>query len=197
MKRSELIAQIKDARQSIRAKANEIQTQIDAGNLPASAQGTFFKKTVDYWKSQPTKNNYLKMGISRLNKTKLQKLLKTLDTVNNAPTSTVKGVKNRLEEEYESTISVLVDNGFNDDDARSFSDADLTYIFRIIDLIEELYAVHSDVSIPAAHEIVATESENYAAIKDIFYAMKGGKLESEERIVKKWIDITPRRKRKQ
>lgn len=163
MTNKELRAAIKAARSDIDTNFDRINKAIEKRKLPKAAKSTFFYQS--YESQKGVKGSALNVPVSKLQKSELNKILKSLNQLKSTPSATVQGTKNRLQERKNTARATMIRQGFSKEEVENMSSREMTRYFDFAELLAEMYGYgESDEAFQEAKEIQESTGKTYAQL---------------------------------
>lgn len=180
MTKKELYATARSLRSQIENQRVKLERAVVKKRLPPSVTEFGFLASVGAMQGQEANKNPLKVPLSKLNKKKLEVVVKQLTFLRNTETFTLSGYKSRLKELKQASIDTAVGYGVPSDVASKWRPSQWTKFWKLVDLLQETYNLPSDVVIKEASRLVEdsgkTIGDFYREYVDT-YDHRGGKSE--------------------
>lgn len=156
MTKKELMSTAKALRGKIERQRTKLETAVGAKRLPPSVSEFGFLAHLEAYDSQDKAKNILKSSLDKMKKGELEKTVIKLKRLTELDTFNISGYKNRLEELRQAAIDTATTYEVPPEVARRWNRAQWANFWRVVDLINETYALPSDTAISIVGDIVAS-----------------------------------------
>lgn len=153
MTKKELYATARSLRSQIENQRVKLERAVSEKRLPPSVTEFGFLASVGAMKGQKANNNPLSVPLSKLNKKKLEAVVKQLTFLRNTETFTQSGYKSRLKELKQASIDTAVAFEVPESVASKWKPSQWTKFWKLVDLFQETYALPSESVISGVYEL--------------------------------------------
>lgn len=156
MTKNELMTTAKALRGKIERQRTKLETAVGNKYLPPSVSEFGFLAHLEAYDSQDKAKNILRSSLGKMKKGELEKTVRKLKQLTELDTFNISGYKSRLEELRQASIDTATAYGIPSEDAQRWNRNQWANFWRVVDLINETYALPSDTAISVVGDMVAS-----------------------------------------